>query len=130
VVFFYVDHFSLLQAYVDLAFYFDTPTMHKLVKFYSENSPLQCEVDAYGDFLQALGPGATAKYCWETSSGKLARQQAVLREKLFNVLKETPLRVVIFHEVTSTPTYCMCISCIEGVFWCTLMWFSTHTGSI
>jgi fucose-1-phosphate guanylyltransferase len=85
-------------AYVDLAFYFDTPTMHKLVKFYSENSPLQCEVDAYGDFLQALGPGATAKYCWETSSGKLARQQAVLREKLFNVLKETPLRVVIFHE--------------------------------
>ena len=38
---FYVDRFSLLQAYVDLAFYFDTPTMHKLVKV---RACLQCDL--------------------------------------------------------------------------------------
>ena len=32
-----------------------------LFQFYTDNWPLQCEVDAYGDFLQALGPSATAK---------------------------------------------------------------------
>ena len=29
------------------------------LQFYSEHKPLTCEIDAYGDFLQALGPDAT-----------------------------------------------------------------------
>ena len=29
------------------------------IQFYSAHQPLDCEIDAYGDFLQALGPEAT-----------------------------------------------------------------------
>ena len=31
-------------------------------QFYHAHRPLQCEIDAYGDFLQALGPEATPDY--------------------------------------------------------------------
>ena len=33
------------------------------LQFYSRNKPLTCEIDAYGDFLQALGPDATPNVC-------------------------------------------------------------------
>ena len=32
-----------------------------ILQFYIDQKPLQCEIDAYGDFLQALGPCATSE---------------------------------------------------------------------
>ena len=34
-----------------------------LEDFYHAAAPLACEIDAYGDFLQALGPLATSEVC-------------------------------------------------------------------
>ena len=33
-------------------------TAVKLLQLFDAMSPIQCEIDAYGDFLQALGPKA------------------------------------------------------------------------
>jgi fucose-1-phosphate guanylyltransferase len=41
------------EVYTDSAFFFDRSTAKSLLQFYTANKPLQCEVDAYGDFLQA-----------------------------------------------------------------------------
>ena len=34
-----------------------------LLQWYKGREGLQCEIDAYGDFLQALGPEGTIEYC-------------------------------------------------------------------
>ena len=43
-------------AYTDSSFFFGMDVAKKLIQFNSELGPLDCEIDAYGDFLQALGP--------------------------------------------------------------------------
>lgn len=45
--------------YTDSAYYMDRATAKHLLTFYDKHVPLTCEIDAYGDFLQALGPEAT-----------------------------------------------------------------------
>lgn len=51
-----------LQVYTDSAFFFDRNTAKLLLDFWNQHKPITCEIDAYGDFLQALGPMATAEY--------------------------------------------------------------------
>ena len=36
----------------DSAFFISPPASMKLLDFYNQHSPLKCELDAYGDFLQ------------------------------------------------------------------------------
>ena len=49
------------QVYTDSAYYVDRATAKHLLSFYEKHAPLTCEIDAYGDFLQALGPEATSE---------------------------------------------------------------------
>ena len=42
-------------VYTDSVFWFDTATKERLLSIYDNLAPLGVEIDAYGDFLQALG---------------------------------------------------------------------------
>lgn len=84
------------HVFVDSCYFFDSATVAKrLLDFYLENSPLKYEIDAYGDFLQPLGPDATEDYLLEarnaavTSQGLLCMRRAVGR-----ILAGTSLRAV------------------------------------
>ncbi|XP_042808138.1 fucose-1-phosphate guanylyltransferase isoform X3 [Panthera leo] len=72
---------------------------------------LNCEIDAYGDFLQALGPGATVEYTRNTSN--VTKEEAELtdiRQRIFHLLKGTSLNVVVlnkskFYHIGTTEEY-------------------------
>lgn len=40
------------RALTDSCFFISSEAMQKLEQFYEANKPLDCEIDAYGDFLQ------------------------------------------------------------------------------
>ncbi|XP_019621842.1 PREDICTED: fucose-1-phosphate guanylyltransferase-like [Branchiostoma belcheri] len=98
-------------VYTDSAFYFDHQTGDKLLDFYEKNRPLNCELEAYGDFLRPLGPNATDEYvniaanvCEATSD------LAPTKTKLFELLKGLPLHVVLmnnsrFYHLGTTAEY-------------------------
>jgi len=84
------------EVYTDSAFFFDMPTGRHLLAFYTANKPLTCEVDAYGDFLQALGPLATAEYTGNADNViSESDALATTRLKLYEHLKGTQLNVVL-----------------------------------
>ncbi|XP_042105734.1 fucose-1-phosphate guanylyltransferase isoform X2 [Ovis aries] len=72
---------------------------------------LHCEIDAYGDFLQALGPGATVEYTKNTSNVTKEESELVdMRQRIFHLLKGTPLNVVVlnnskFYHIGTTEEY-------------------------
>ena len=73
------------------------------MQFYSEHKPLSCEIDAYGDFLQALGPEATSDYCSNTANVTFVTEDLVtIRREVYEVLRGTPLNVAIFNQVQRT----------------------------
>lgn len=99
------------QVYTDSAYYFDRPTALLLLDFYAANKPLTVEVDAYGDFLQALGPESTDEYTRDASNvisddDNLAKT----RLKLYKHLCNTPLNVILcnlskFYHIGTIPEY-------------------------
>lgn len=98
-------------VYTDSLFYMDHKSAKKLLDFYKSVDPLNCEIDAYGDFLQALGPGATAEYTRNTSHVTKEDSQLLdMRQKIFHLLKGTPLNVVVlnnsrFYHIGTTEEY-------------------------
>eukprot|EP00041_Stephanoeca_diplocostata_P024401 m.617572 g.617572 ORF g.617572 m.617572 type:complete len:587 (-) comp22519_c0_seq4:163-1923(-) len=99
------------QVYTDSAYYFDRPTAKLLLEFYSANKPLSVEVDAYGDFLQALGPESTDEYTRDASNVITDDDDlASTRLKLYNHLRKTPLNVILcnlskFYHIGTIPEY-------------------------
>ncbi|XP_008851865.1 fucose-1-phosphate guanylyltransferase isoform X1 [Nannospalax galili] len=86
-------------VYTDSVFYMDHKSARKLLDFYEKVSPLSCEIDAYGDFLQALGPGATVDYTRNTSNVTSQESQLVhMRQSIFHLLKGTSLNVVVLNN--------------------------------
>ncbi|XP_010863344.1 fucose-1-phosphate guanylyltransferase [Esox lucius] len=96
-------------VYTDSTYYVDYQTAIYLLALFRELGPLDCEIDAYGDFLQALGPQATVAYTSNTANvtkheGSLVK----IRQKIFHHLRGTPLSVValnhskFYHIGTST----------------------------
>ncbi|XP_013403630.1 fucose-1-phosphate guanylyltransferase isoform X2 [Lingula anatina] len=86
-------------VYSDSMFYFDHTLTQKMLKWYEENGPIQCEICAYGDFLQPLGPRATGEYIHNTSN--VSHMEPALlktREQMFSLLKGTQLNLVVFNE--------------------------------
>lgn len=98
-------------VYTDSIFYMDHSTAKRLLAFYKQMGTLCCEIDAYGDFLQALGPGATQDYTTNTSSiTKEGSQLVEVRQKLYSLLKGTALNVVVlsnskFYHIGTTEEY-------------------------
>uniref|UniRef100_A0A8C8BR80 Fucose-1-phosphate guanylyltransferase n=1 Tax=Otus sunia TaxID=257818 RepID=A0A8C8BR80_9STRI len=98
-------------VYTDSIFYIDHSVAEQLLTFYKEMGTLCCEIDAYGDFLQALGPGATPDYTQNTSNVTKEESGLVdVRQKLYSLLRGTALNVIIlnnskFYHIGTTQEY-------------------------
>lgn len=98
-------------VYTDSTYYFDFDTAKSLLNVLKELGPLDCEIDAYGDFLQALGSEATVDYTNNTANVTKAESSLVeIRQKIFHLLKGTPLNVILlnnskFYHIGSTSEY-------------------------
>ncbi|NXX19876.1 FPGT guanylyltransferase, partial [Podargus strigoides] len=95
-------------VYTDSVFYMDHGTAKQLLAFYKQVGTVCCEIDAYGDFLQALGPGATPDYIKNTT--KEASQLVEVRQQLYSLLKGTALNVIVlnnskFYHIGTTQEY-------------------------
>lgn len=98
-------------VYTDSTFYFDFQTSVSLLNLLKELEPLTCEIDAYGDFLQALGRKATIDYTGNTAN--VTKEESSLvetRKRIFHCLKGTPLNVLVlniskFYHIGTTSEY-------------------------
>lgn len=106
--------FSLCDTefvYTDSTYYVDFDTVKSLLNLLKELGTLHCEIDAYGDFLQALGPKATIDYTNNTANvTKEERGLVEIRQKIFHRLKGTPLNVILlnnskFYHIGTTSEY-------------------------
>ncbi|XP_051233997.1 fucose-1-phosphate guanylyltransferase isoform X2 [Dicentrarchus labrax] len=106
--------FSLPDAefvYTDSTYYIDFDTAKSLLNLLRELGPLDCEIDAYGDFLQALGSKATIDYTNNTANVTKEESSLVqIRQKIFHLLKGTPLNVILlnnskFYHIGTTSEY-------------------------
>lgn len=85
-------------VYTDSTYYFDFETSQRLLNLLKEVGPLDCEIDAYGDFLQALGPKASIDYTSNTSNVTKEEDNLVaIRKKIFHLLRGTPLNVILLN---------------------------------
>lgn len=98
-------------VYTDSTYYVDFDTAKSLLSVLTELGPLSCEIDAYGDFLQALGPKATIEYTNNTANVTKEESSLVeIRQKIFHLLKGTPLNVILlnnskFYHIGTTSEY-------------------------
>ncbi|KAF7203104.1 fucose-1-phosphate guanylyltransferase [Nothobranchius furzeri] len=98
-------------VYTDSTYYVDFDTAESLLNLLTELGPLSCEIDAYGDFLQALGPKATVEYTNNTTNVTKEESNLVeIRQKIFHLLRGTPLNVILlnnskFYHVGTTSEY-------------------------
>lgn len=113
--------FGKEHVYTDSVYYMDWDTAKSLHDFAEEIKPIDCEIDAYGDFLQALGPDASASYTKNVAN--VTKEMATLvekREKIFHFLKGTQLNVLLlneskFYHIGTTGEYIHNL-CIDPVF--------------
>lgn len=98
-------------VYTDSTYYMDFDTAKSLLNLLNELGPLNCEIDAYGDFLQALGSKATIEYTKNTANVTKKESSLVeIRQKIFHLLKGTPLNVILlnnskFYHIGTTSEY-------------------------
>ncbi|XP_071088220.1 fucose-1-phosphate guanylyltransferase-like [Haliotis cracherodii] len=85
-------------VYTDSSFYFGTDVMKSLLDLKKKIGHITCEIDAYGDFLQALGPRATAEYIDMTGNISLMTSDLKdTRMKVFNHLKGTDIHLLVMN---------------------------------
>ncbi|CAL8307714.1 unnamed protein product [Lota lota] len=98
-------------VYTDSTYYVCYTTVLLLLSLLKDITPLRCEVDAYGDFLQALGPKATAAYTHDGANVHKREDSLVeVRQKIFRRLSGAPLNVILlnnskFYHIGSTAEY-------------------------
>ncbi|OCT83588.1 fucose-1-phosphate guanylyltransferase [Xenopus laevis] len=98
-------------VYTDSLFYMDHYTVRRLLGFFRDLGGLSCEIDAYGDFLQALGPDATAEYTENVANvSKIESQLTDVRKKIYYLLRGTEFAVVLlnnskFYHIGTTREY-------------------------
>ena len=86
-------------VYTDSVFFVDWRTAKNLYDFSQQIQPIDCEIDAYGDFLQALGPEASADYTKNVANVTKETSSLISkRKKIFEFLKGTQLNVLSLNE--------------------------------
>ena len=86
-------------VYTDSVFFVDWRTAKNLYDFSQQIQPIDCEIDAYGDFLQALGPEASADYTENVANVTKETSSLISkRKKIFEFLKGTQLNVLLLNE--------------------------------
>eukprot|EP00794_Sanderia_malayensis_P020351 gene20351-22355_t len=97
--------------YSDSAYFVDYSTVRLLLDWSKSHGKLDCEIDAYGDFLQALGPEGSSDYCKNVRNVTMAQENLVqTREKIFNALRNSKLNVLMlnkskFYHIGTTMEY-------------------------
>lgn len=98
-------------VYSDSAYFMDFESICTLTSWMKSKGPLNCEIDAYGDFLQALGPEATKDYCKNVRNVTLVKPALVkTREDIFDLLRTSKLNVLMlnkskFYHIGTTTEY-------------------------
>ena len=86
-------------VYTDSSFFFDHSVSRKFLKFYSSHKPLLCEIDAYGDFLQALGPNASSDYIFDVKNVRNVEESLIkTRKSIYDLLKGENLNVIVLNS--------------------------------
>ncbi|XP_063795155.1 fucose-1-phosphate guanylyltransferase [Pseudophryne corroboree] len=86
-------------VYTDSLFYMSHSTAKVLLGFYQELGVIKCEIDAYGDFLQALGPDATPDYTKNTANvTKIESQLSEVRKDIYFLLRGTDFTVIVLNN--------------------------------
>ena len=95
----------------DGEFFMDWATTAKLLKLYQKLSPLGCEIDAFGDFLQALGEKSNKEYCKNVANVvEVVPKLVETREKFYDELQGTQFNVLLlnkskFYHIGTMPEY-------------------------
>ena len=90
-----LDQFSGKMALTDSAFFMSSQVCSKLLEYYQTVRPLKCELDAYGDFLQALGTDSSKGYVENTKNVVISSDTLVQRRsEVYEVLRGTQLTVI------------------------------------
>lgn len=87
------------HVFTDSAYFVDWDKAKSLFDFSKKIQPIDCEIDAYGDFLQALGPEACGDYAQNVAN--VTKETASLvekRRKIFEFLAGTQLNVLLLNE--------------------------------
>ncbi|OWF43785.1 fucose-1-phosphate guanylyltransferase-like [Mizuhopecten yessoensis] len=86
-------------AYTDSAYFFTMDVAAKFLKFLKTNGSITCEIDAYGDFLQALGPKATIDYTNHTSNVTNPTPSLIpTRKKVYHMLKDSNIQLLLMNS--------------------------------
>ncbi|KAL8612927.1 hypothetical protein ACOMHN_035004 [Nucella lapillus] len=85
-------------VYTDSCFFFGVDVMKKLLSLKKELGTISCEIDAYGDFLQALGPKSTDHYIYNTSNiSKVTGDLTQVRKRVFEVMHTCDIHLLLMH---------------------------------
>ena len=85
-------------VYQDSNYFMSWSAAEKILSFYDVNQPIQCEIDAYGDFLKAPA-ASTDEYVYDT--GNVVHSTPLLvqtRKAVYNVCKYFSLRALVFND--------------------------------
>ena len=86
-------------CYTDSAFFIAMDVARKLICFTKDHGNITCEIDAYGDFLQALGSAATIDYTNNTSNVTTVTDSLLpTRQKIFHLLHGTDLTLLLMNS--------------------------------
>lgn len=86
-------------AYTDSSFFFAHDISKKLLTFMEEKGPLTCEIDAYGDFLQALGARASQDYIHNTSNvSSVTEGLYETRANIYQLLCGSDIRLLVMNS--------------------------------
>ncbi|KAM9955972.1 hypothetical protein ACTFIW_002180 [Dictyostelium discoideum] len=79
---------------MDSCYYFDHKVFSILLNYYNQNNPINCEIDAYSDFLQPLGKSAEPNYFQVKSNvTKFLPHLPKEREKIYNFLNSSKCKL-------------------------------------
>lgn len=85
-------------VYTDSCFFFGVDVVKRLLRLKKEIGTISCEIDAYGDFLQALGPNATDDYIFNTANiSQMSSDLTQVRKKVFGAMRGCDIHLLILN---------------------------------
>ncbi|XP_067134863.1 fucose-1-phosphate guanylyltransferase-like [Centruroides vittatus] len=86
-------------VYSDSVFYFSSKIMRKFVDYIQSTHIVTCELDAYGDFLQGLGPNGSSSYIYDTKNVvEISDDLIRTRENLHHLLQGSSINVIVLQK--------------------------------
>ena len=84
-------------VYQDSSYFMSWEAAGKILAFYDANQPIQCEIDAYGDFLKAAA-APNDDYIYDTGNVVQSTPQLIqTRKAVYDLCKSLSLRALVFN---------------------------------